>query len=134
MLNFLLNILNSFKQFINNLNKFNKTILFSALIILIIVLIVVGIMLKKALFNTNYPPVISDCPDYWDVSLNNNNQVTCKNIVKRNSGTCKNDSYPVEQFYEYASNKSDVICAKYKWAKKCDISWDGITNNSEACQ
>ena len=134
MLNFLLNILKSIKEFINNLNKFNKIILFSAIVILIIALIVIGVMLNYALFNENYPPVISDCPDYWDVSLNNNNEVTCYNIVRQNSGTCNNDTYPVDQFYEQGSNKSDVICAKYKWAKGCNISWDGITNNNQACQ
>tara|TARA_B100000287_G_C20458218_1_gene712235 strand:- start:48 stop:452 length:405 start_codon:yes stop_codon:yes gene_type:complete len=134
MLNFLLNIFNSIKESINNLNKFNKTILFSAIVILIIVLIIIGVMLNYSLFNENYPPIISDCPDYWDVSLNSDNQVACHNIVRQNTGTCNNNTYPVEQFYAYASNPKDVICAKYKWAKECNISWDGITNNNQACQ
>ena len=134
MLNFLLNILKSIKEFINNLNKFNKIILFSAIVILIIALIVIGVMLNYALFNDNYPPVISDCPDYWDVSLNSDDQVSCLNKVRQNTGTCNNNTYPVEQFYAHASNSKDVICAKYKWAKGCNISWDGITNNNQACQ
>lgn len=133
MLNFLLNILKSIKEFINNLNKFNKTILFSAIIILIIALIVIGIMLNYALFNDNYPPIISDCPDYWDVSLNSDNEPSCHNIVRQNSGTC-NNTYPVDSFYQSGSNESNLICEKYKWAKKCNISWDGITNNSKACE
>jgi hypothetical protein len=24
-------------------------------------------------------------------------------------------------------------CNKYKWAKECDITWDGITNNAKVC-
>ena len=133
MLNFLLNILKSIKEFINNLNKFNKTILFSAIVILIIALIIIGIMLKYALFNENYPPIISDCPDYWDVSLNSNDEVTCINVSRRNTGL-NNVSYPVNNFYIGGSNPSDVICAKYKWSKENNISWDGITNNNKACQ
>lgn len=134
MLNFLLNILKSIKEFINNLNKFNKTILFSAIVILIIVLIIVGVMLHYAMLNADYPPVISDCPDYWDVSLNSNNEVICNNVSRRNSGTCGNNTYPISIFKQYASNKDSEICAKYRWAKNCNISWDGIINNNKACE
>ena len=134
MLNFLLNILKSIKEFITNLNKFNKTILFSAIVILIIALIVIGIMLRYAMFNASYPPVISDCPDYWDVSLNSNNQINCINISQRNKGTSYNNTYPVDNFYSETSNKNDVICAKYRWSKDRNISWDGITNNNNACK
>lgn len=134
MLNFLINIFNSIKDFINNLNKFNKTILFSAIIILIILLIIIGIMLRYAMHNASYPPVISDCPDYWDVSLNSNNQINCINISRRNTGTSYNSIYPVNEFYSYGSNPNDVICAKYRWSRENNISWDGITNNSKACE
>lgn len=135
MLNFLLNILKAIKEFINNLNKFNKTILFSAIVILIITLIIVGIMLRYAMFNASYPPVISDCPDYWDVSLNSNDEINCINISRRNTGgTPYNSIYPVNKFYDHGSNPDDVICAKYRWSRENNISWDGITNNNKACQ
>ena len=134
MLNFLLNILNSIKDFVNNLNKFNKTILFSAIILLIIILIIVGILLRYAMFNANYPPVISDCPDYWDVSLNSDNQINCINVSRRNTGTSYNSIYPIDQFYENGSNLNDVICTKYRWSKENNICWDGITNNNKACK
>ena len=134
MLNFLLNIFNFFKEFINNLNKFNKTILFSAIIILIILLIIIGIMLRYAMFNASYPPVISDCPDYWDVSLNSDNEITCINISRQNAGTSYDNTYPVHNFYYGVNDPKDVICEKYKWSKKHNISWDGITNNSKACE
>ncbi len=134
MLNFLLNILKSIKEFINNLNKFNKTILFSAIVILIIVLIIVGIMLYYALFNASYPPVISDCPDYWDVSFNSDNEIVCVNISRQNTGTGNDNEYPVELFKSSGSYEEDIICEKYKWSKKNNISWDGITNNNKACE
>ena len=134
MLDFINNLIKPIRDFIYNLNKFNKIVLFSAIVILIIVLIIITISLNYALFNANYPPVISDCPDFWDVSLNNDNQIICNNVVRHNRGICKNDSYPASEFYNYASNYDDVICAKYRWAKKCNISWDGITNNNKACE
>ena len=134
MLNFLITIFNNIKKFIQDLNSFNKTLLFSAIVVLIIVLIIVGVMLQYALFNANYPPVISDCPDYWDVSLNDENEVFCKNVIRKNSGICANNEYPVSQFYNTGSNDNEVICEKYKWAKRCNIHWDGITNNNKACQ
>ena len=131
MLNFLLNILKSIKEFINNLNKFNKTILFSAIIILIILLIVIGTMLSNAMFNASYPPIISDCPDYWDISLNSDNQINCINYTRQNRGIGESDIYPISTFN--IGNEDDKICAKYKWAKENKISWDGITNNNKAC-
>ena len=27
----------------------------------------------------------------------------------------------------------DGICNKQKWANSCDLTWDGITNNPNAC-
>ena len=134
MLNFLLNILKSIKEFINNLNKFNKTILFSAIIVLILILIIIGIMLRYAMFNAAYPPIISDCPDFWDVSLNSDETINCINVSRRNTGTSYDNTYPVDQFYENGSNEDDVICAKYKWSRENNISWDGITNNNKACE
>jgi hypothetical protein len=30
-------------------------------------------------------------------------------------------------FNDPAFSGSNELCAKYRWAKKCKISWDGIT-------
>ena len=30
-------------------------------------------------------------------------------------------------------NGKDGLCNKYKWAKKCDLTWDGITTSDDAC-
>ena len=27
----------------------------------------------------------------------------------------------------------DGLCYKSKWAKACDLTWDGVTNNTNAC-
>ena len=28
---------------------------------------------------------------------------------------------------------SDGLCNKSKWAKACNLTWDGVTNNKNAC-
>lgn len=117
------------------LSLFNKIVLYTAVIILSISLITLGIFLSKSMFEDSYPPIISDCPDYWDVSYNSNNDIICKNTSTINEGrgdaACTN--YPVTEFESSGSDKYSVICEKYKWAKRCNLAWDGITNNNKAC-
>ena len=33
----------------------------------------------------------------------------------------------------YVIATGNQLCEKYKWAKSCDINWDGITNNNKIC-
>lgn len=117
------------------LTSFNKTVLTIATIILIISLFSLGLFLSKSMQNESYPPIVSDCPDYWDVSYSNNN-VTCINTSTINKGRsdrsdCNN--YSVDLFASQGNDKNRIICEKYKWAKKCKIHWDGIVNNNTAC-
>ena len=120
------------------MNTFQKTVLTISIIVLIFSLIILGLFLAKSLFEDSYPPVISDCPDYWDVSYNVNDEVVCKNTSTINKGRgdvpggeC--NDYPVNQFLVSGAQNDDILCEKYKWSKKCDITWDGVTNNNKAC-
>ena len=116
------------------LTDFNKTVLIVASILLILGLIIIGIFILKSLEEETYPPVVSDCPDYWDVEYSNGNKL-CKNNTYINDGRSKNEcrSYPTNLFLAYGASTNDKICEKYKWAKDCNIHWDGITNNPQAC-
>ena len=118
------------------LTRFNKIVLTIAIVLLCISLTVLGVFLSKSMFEDSYPPITSDCPDYWDVSNNLNGDIICNNVSTINKGRgdslCNN--YPVDEFEAGGSGKYDVICEKYKWAKKCNITWDGITNNNKACE
>ena len=120
------------------MNTFQKTVITISVIVLIISLIILGIFLAKSLFEDSYPPVVSDCPDYWDVSYNANNEVECINTSTINTGIgdvpggdCNN--YPVNLFLGSGLQNEDILCEKYKWSKKCNITWDGVTNNNKAC-
>ena len=121
------------------MNTFQKTVLTISVIVLIISLIILGLFLAKSLFEDSYPPIISDCPDYWDVSYNINDEIVCKNTSTINKGrgdvpTGDCNDYPINQFLVSGSQNEDVLCEKYKWSKKCDITWDGVTNNNQACR
>lgn len=126
------------------LTFFNKTVLIVATIILIISLILLGISLLKSILNHKYPPIISDCPDYWDVSFNNG--LNCINKNNINVGTLGSDTtipnnkdnsdvkyFPPGYFKMPEIEGETNICKKYKWALDNDVVWDGITNNSQDC-
>ena len=119
------------------LTSFNKIVLTIASIILIIALITLGVFLKKSLQEYTFPPVISDCPDYWDVSYNsNNNSISCQNIstINKGMGTTKCNDFNPDLFKSNGTGFYDVLCEKYKWARECRIAWDGVTNNVDACK
>ena len=112
---------------------FNKIVLLVATILLIAGLIILGIFISSSLQGAVFPPVVSECPDYWDVT-NLDGKTNCTNNQKINSGystaACR-ASYPITRF---SGPIDQVICDKSKWAKECNIHWDGITNNPKACE
>jgi hypothetical protein len=108
------------------MEDFQKFVLFAAIIILIIALVFIGVALKQTK-DQDWPPIVSDCPDYWLIDGSGNN-TTCTNI--KDLGTCppkSGDKHLTMNFNIPAFTGSNGTCAKYMWAKKCGISWDGIT-------
>ena len=108
------------------------TSLFTATIIfLIIVLCFVGYFMSLSKKNQTYPPSTSDCPDYY--SLNSNG--TCKigaNITAREP-TCNIEDFTQNKYKGDGTDFTSGLCAKKMWANKCEVSWDGITNNDDIC-
>lgn len=122
------------------LGSFNKTVLIVACVLLILGLVLIGLFISKNIQKAAYPPIVGDCPDYWNVgfvngkktcSSNSINTGSVGNMVSSRTTSCQ--SYPVSMFTDTALSANDVICKKHKWAKECRIHWDGITNNSQAC-
>lgn len=114
---------------------FQKTVLFIAIVILIIALIFIGIALYYSDAKQSWPPLVPNCPDYWNIDGSGNN-TTCTNI--RDLGTCQaksGDKHLVMSFNTPAFSGDNSACAKYTWATKCNVSWDGITYGvSNPCQ
>lgn len=123
------------------LTQFNKIVLIIAIIVLIIMLSILAFFLSKTLYEDSYPPIISDCPDYWDVSLNSNNQTICIDNLKINPGlstyNCRNIQpeimFKINNQSTNIGSRKNELCNKYDWASKCKITWDGITNNTINC-
>ena len=119
------------------LDNFNKTVLLVASVLLIFGLIIIGLFSIKSIESSAYPPIISDCPDYWNVSYDAQKNKICQQdsintgIVPDTANRCV--AYPVSLFSANGSSVNDIICEKNNWAKSCNIHWDGITNNSTAC-
>lgn len=106
--------------------NFQKIVMAGAIIVLIIILIFLGIGLSQSKKNAKWPPIVANCPDYWmDLS---GNGTSCFN--QQSLGTCNipsSDDQNVMNFNISPYNTVDGACAKYKWAKNCGVSWDGVT-------
>lgn len=117
------------------LGNFNRTVLLVASVLLILGLIIIGFFTVKTVEDSAYPPIISDCPDYWNVSYDSvtQNKKCQNNSINSGVNTPRCRNYPLSEFSASGTSINDVICAKNKWAKSCNIQWDGISNNSKAC-
>jgi len=110
---------------------FQKIVLFSAIIILIIALVIIGVALAYAKDQQVWPPLTAECPDYWSITgydISGNNTSKCVNI--KDLGTCSpqnGEKHLVMDFNGSVFTGSQGDCNKYTWAKKCNVSWDGIT-------
>ena len=102
---------------------FQTTVIVIAEVILAISIIIIGINLYRQRATAAYPPIISDCPDYWEI-----NGTKCK--LSNNSLT---PGCPETDFGKPIYKGTKGLCEKQKWAKVCKVTWDGITNNNDLC-
>ena len=106
--------------------SFQKTTLTVSIIIFFIIVAMIGIMLLKNRNQVKYPPETGTCPDYWELLKSGE----CSNKQNLGISEChatKNFNVP-----EYKGIKGPLN--KCKWAKNCELTWDGITNTGiEGC-
>jgi hypothetical protein len=108
--------------------NFQQIVLYMAIILLIVALIVFGSMLYTDA--KVYPPTQAQCPDYWiDMSGGIGTGGYCINTKNLGKGGCSNRM----NFNTGVWTGDDSLCNKQKWAKGCDLTWDGVTNNPNAC-
>jgi|TARA_B110000967_G_scaffold198642_1_gene231969 hypothetical protein len=117
--------------------NFQKIVITIAIIIFIVLMIFIAIILYNNKYGVKFPPTTSDCPDYWidqgtnDGNINENGKMTQKCVNVKNLG---NTSCSKEMDFTTGDwGGSTGLCNKYKWAKSCDLTWDGITNNKDLC-
>lgn len=107
--------------------NFQKIVLTVSICLLIFVLIATAIIAYRANETDEFPPVLAQCPDYWKAEDNN----TCTNVhnLGKSDGSCKNNmDFTTDDFMG-----SDGLKKKCDWARGCDLTWDGITNNDSVC-
>ena len=107
--------------------KFQKGILTVAIALLILLLAAVGAFAHYSKYGQDYPPVQSQCPDYWKVEQDK----TCTNI--KQLGTCNDGGSHNMDFTTPEFTGADGLTKKCHWAQNCGIVWDGVTNNKKAC-
>ena len=107
--------------------NFQKIILTIAIIVLIIMLVVIGLALSKASHAETWPPVVGDCPDYW-VDMSGNGEGCFNKLSLGRCNVSKEGTPDYMNFNKSPFTGNDEMCAKYRWATSCEVTWDGITS------
>lgn len=107
------------------LDDFQKKVLYVLIGLSLVILFVVAIVIFKnrKLLSGGNEIKGANCPDFWK-DFSDGNGSNCVN--NKHLGTCGVDNM------DFSLSKwtgEQGVCHKYKWAKTCDLTWDGITNN-----
>lgn len=110
--------------------NFQKSVLVVAIILLIICLVLIGIALYNNKYSTEFPPVVANCPDYWiQKPTTDQNSITCYNIKNLGKSQCEKTM----DFSGSTWTGNEGLCNKFRWASTCNLTWDGVTNNTDPC-
>jgi len=102
---------------------FQKAVMIFFAVFLIIIFAFIGLSLRSQHKTQPWPPAIPQCPDYWIAeNVPNSSETVCINAKKL--GTCPQETM---NFSDPLFSGTNGNCAKYNWAKGCNIAWDGIT-------
>ena len=69
-------------------------------------------------------PIVPQCPDFWEIE-DTSTGPQCVNV--QDLGTCSAAAGNKHLSMKLKSQSFADNCAKYTWAKNCNIAWDGIT-------
>ena len=111
------------------MSSFQTTVMSISIVLLIICLIFVGISLYRGKYNRDFPPILGLCPDYWTDESTKNNGSKCVNKQNLGNSQCQKTM----DFSGSMWNGDTGLCNKLKWARSCDITWDGLDNRSLKC-
>ena len=100
---------------------FQKNVFMIAVVLFILIMSVVGVLMTKSKAGMQFPPEISNCPDYWKLK-DVNGEILCKNVkgLGTDGQNCNTVNFTTGP---YKSRKQKCL-----WAKDCTVEWDGITN------
>ena len=110
------------------MSTFQNIVMVVAIIMLMICLTLVGVSLYNQKYTTAFPPVVADCPDYW-LDKSDGDSSNCENVKNLGKDSCSTTM----DFSTSSWTGDNGQCNKSRWARACDLTWDGITNNSSVC-
>jgi hypothetical protein len=113
---------------------FYTSLFAGTLAFLIITLIIVGYYMSMAKEKQTYPPSVADCPDYYTLDATG----VCligKNIFESlpTDLSCNKQDFNDKKYKVEGTDFNSGLCAKKLWANKCNVKWDGISNNDLLC-
>tara|TARA_A200000113_G_C8737145_1_gene313518 strand:+ start:416 stop:775 length:360 start_codon:yes stop_codon:yes gene_type:complete len=112
--------------------SFQTIVVTIAIITLIVLLTWIGYGMYKNETNAKFPPVSSDCPDYW-TTKGTGDKLECVNV--KHLGNCFNTKGKDSINFNTPFFKgSHGFCRKADWARRCGVSWNGITNAGSRLQ
>jgi hypothetical protein len=96
---------------------FQRTVLIVAAVMLVIALVVIGMMIRSAVTEVEWPPQTSTCPDYWLESARG----ICTTSHGQNGGVSSGTLNVAGKGMATPQQRCD-------WARKNKVMWDGITD------
>jgi len=110
---------------------FYTSLFVGTFIFLIVILCIVGYYMSISKKKQTYPPSIADCPDYYSLDATG----SCKigTSIEASKAICNVENFKQTKYTKEGNDFTSGLCAKKMWANKCEITWDGITNNDDIC-
>ena len=115
---------------------FEKKVLIIAGIILVVSLVLVLIFILMSKGNQKYPPVESECPDYWELEPDPNDEKKhlCKNVKGLGEGWSGQSTEETIDPNTREFQGVDGLCNKQNWARQHNVTWEGVTEpTKDAC-
>jgi hypothetical protein len=109
---------------------FYTSLFLGTVICVIILLVIVGYCMYLSKGNETYPPSIANCPDYYTVD-DVSGCIASSGINV--TPDCSFNNFLDPKFLPSGTNFDSGNCQKKLWAEKCNVTWDGITNDSNIC-
>ena len=113
---------------------FYTSLFAGTLVFLIITLVIVGYYMSLAKTKQAYPPSVADCPDYYSLNVLGE-CIIGKNIFASSPTdiSCNKQNFKESEYTVSGTGNTSGLCAKKMWANKCNVSWDGVSNNDLLC-
>lgn len=111
------------------MKEFQRNVLFVAFTLLAICIIILIVLMRKT---KSFAPIINACPDFYTMGLESalapEGKKACINDNNLGIVSAAGPNHPCNKIKIESSDLWLSAVNKKKTAKRCGITWDGITN------